>query len=105
MLLFAVSYYRNCYRRGYRIDIWHSQLFLSCVLPNMIMLPFSKSELNAPVVGHDFAAVVAALPGIFLISLVVTSPYWLEVLRGAFILASECTNWQSSYWMLFPNVL
>ncbi len=41
--LFAISYYLNCYRRGYRIDIWHSQLFLICVLPNMIMLPFAKS--------------------------------------------------------------
>ena len=66
---FVVSYYFTCYRRGYRIDIWHSQLFLVCVLPNMIMLPFSKSELNAPVLGNDFAAVVAVLPNIFLITL------------------------------------
>ena len=80
MLLFAISYYRNCYRRGYRIDIWHSQLFLFCVLPNMIMLPFSKSELNAPVVGHDFAAVVAVLPDIFLITLV----GYFSILAGGF---------------------
>jgi oligosaccharide repeat unit polymerase len=66
---FVVSYYFNCYRKGYRIDIWHSQMFLSIVLPNMFMLPFSRSELNFPVLRGDFAAVVAILPSVFLISL------------------------------------
>src|SRR5260370_6509654 len=80
MLLFAISYYRNCYGRGYRIDCWHSRLFFCCVLPNMIMLPFSKSELNAPVVGHDFVAVVAVLPDIFLITLV----GYFSILAGGF---------------------
>jgi len=67
--LFAVSYYRNCYRQGYRIDFWHSQLFLAFVLPNMLMLPFAKSELNLIVVGKDIKAVIAAVPVVFLISL------------------------------------
>jgi oligosaccharide repeat unit polymerase len=67
--IFLSSYYRNCYRRGYRIDIWHSQLFLVCVMPNMIMLPFSRSDLNAPILGRDFQAVVAALPDVFLVTL------------------------------------
>ena len=66
---FVVSYYFNCYRRGYRIDIWHVQLFLMCVFPNMLLLPFSKGELNYPVLGSDFPAVVASLPTVFLISL------------------------------------
>ncbi len=78
--LFAISYYLNCYRRGYRIDIWHSQLFLICVLPNMIMLPFAKSELNVPVLGHDLAAVVAVLPSIFLITLL----GYFAILAGGF---------------------
>ena len=81
ILLFAISYYLNCYRRGYRIDIWHTQLFLVCVLPNMIMLPFSKSELNAPVVGHDFAAIVVALPNVFLTSLA----GYFAILAGGFV--------------------
>jgi oligosaccharide repeat unit polymerase len=68
--LFAVSYYRNCYRRGYRIDIWYSQLFLFCVLPNFLMLPFARSELNGIVLGNNLAAVIAVLPTVFLISLV-----------------------------------
>jgi oligosaccharide repeat unit polymerase len=67
--LFLISYYRNCYRRGYRIDFWHLGLFLSCVLPNMLMLPFARSELNAIVLGQDFPAVVTVLPDVFLIAL------------------------------------
>jgi oligosaccharide repeat unit polymerase len=68
--LFAISYYWNCYRHGYRIDIWHTQLFFICVMPNMIMLPFSKNELNFPIVGQDFLGIVAGLPKIFLVTLV-----------------------------------
>jgi oligosaccharide repeat unit polymerase len=66
---FAISYYLTCYRQGYRIDIWHSQLFLGCVMPNMIMLPFSRSDLNVFIVGRDLTVVVAALPNVFLIAL------------------------------------
>ncbi len=66
---FAISYYLTCYRKGFRIDIWHSQLFLGCVMPNMIMLPFSRSELNILILGRDFTAVVAALPSVFLVTL------------------------------------
>lgn len=68
--LFAISYYRKCYRKGYRIDFWHAELFLLCVFPNMIMLPFAASELNIIVVGKDLDAVVEALPTVFLITLV-----------------------------------
>jgi len=77
---FAISYYLTCYRKGYRIDIWHSQLFLSMVLSNMIMLPFCRSVLNIPVLGRDFEAVVAVLPNIFLISLL----GYFAVLAGGF---------------------
>ncbi len=66
---FVISYYLRCYRRGYRIDIWHSQLFLTCVLPDMLMLPFARSEMNGLVLGSDLAAVTAALPIVFLITL------------------------------------
>lgn len=69
IFLFAVSYYRNCYRKGYRIDFWHGNLFLTCVFPNMFMLPFAKSELNGLVVGKDLDAIVAALPTVFLVTL------------------------------------
>lgn len=70
LTLFAFSYYFKCYRKGYRIDFWYAQLFLLCVFPNMIMLPFARSELNVIVLGKDLNAVVAVLPIVFLITVV-----------------------------------
>src|SRR6266702_847211 len=69
IFLFAISYYRNCYRRGYRIDFWHVQLFLMCVLPNFVLLPFARSELNGLILGQDFTAVITVLPNVFLLTL------------------------------------
>jgi len=69
IFLFAISYYRNCYRRGYRIDFWHVQLFLMCVLPNFVLLPFARSELNGLVLGADLTAVINVLPNVFLLTL------------------------------------
>ena len=68
-LLFAVSYYRHCYRRGYRIDFWHSQLFLFFVFPNMVMLPFARNELNALIVGRDLGGIVDVTPTVFAIDM------------------------------------
>jgi oligosaccharide repeat unit polymerase len=76
---FAISYYRKCYRRGYRIDFWYAQLFLLCVFPNMLMLPFAKSELNVLVLGRDLNAVTAVLPLVFLITIL----GYLAVLAGS----------------------
>lgn len=67
---FALSYYRNCYRKGYRIDIWHTQLFVSCVFTNMFMLPLAKNELNVITVGKDMGGIIQVLPTVFLITLV-----------------------------------
>jgi hypothetical protein len=78
LLLFAISYYRNCYSKGYRIDIWHTQIVLFCVLPNMFMLPFAGGTLNALIVGPDFQAMAAALPKVFLI----TTVGFLSILAG-----------------------
>jgi oligosaccharide repeat unit polymerase len=66
---FASSYYFNCYRKGYRIDIWHSQLFLVCIVPNLLMLPFAWGDENIIVVGRDWGVVAAAIPAVFLITL------------------------------------
>src|ERR1700761_8965628 len=70
ILLFVISYWRKCYRRGYKIDFWHVNLFLGCVFPNLIMLPIARSELNGIVLGQDLQAVQAVLPYVFLITLV-----------------------------------
>jgi oligosaccharide repeat unit polymerase len=66
---FGWSYYRTCYRRGYRIDIWHLQLILSCILPNFLMLPAAASPLNELALGQDYASVMSVLPTVFLITL------------------------------------
>lgn len=67
---FFVSYYRRCYRKGYRIDFWHASLFISCVLPNMLLLPFARSELNGIVLGPALWPVIEVVPTVFLITLV-----------------------------------
>lgn len=81
LALFAISYYRNCYRKGYRIDIWHAQLFLGCVFPNLLMLPFARSELNVIILGNDFSGVVAAVPEVFLITVL----GYFSMLAGGFL--------------------
>lgn len=47
---FIWSYYRTCYRRGYRIDVWHASLF-QLLLVTSIMLPFNRSQLNVIALG------------------------------------------------------
>ncbi len=66
ILYFCRSYYKNCYRLGYRIDLWYGFVGLSCVFPCMAMLPLEQSELNALIVGRDFNDVVAAIPSVFM---------------------------------------
>jgi hypothetical protein len=70
ILTFGISYFKNCYRRGYRIDLWHAQLFFTCVFPNMLLLAFTRNEMNLVVLGDDFDAVMAVLPTVFLITIV-----------------------------------
>jgi len=70
VVLFGISYYFDCYRKGYKIDFWHAQLFFACILPNMLLLPFAKNDLNVIVLGReDLEAVVVVLPAIFMITL------------------------------------
>ena len=69
ILVFLVSYYRSCYRKGYRLDLWHAHIFLFCVLPYMLLLPFGRSELNTVIVGQDFAGIVEILPRVFLVAM------------------------------------
>lgn len=70
ILHFFWSYYRNCYRKGYRIDVWHFTL-VQMLFVTSIMLPFNRSRLNvisfsAPVLTHalpyvDQAFLISAL--------------------------------------------
>lgn len=70
IVLFFASYYLHCYRRGYKIDIWYTQLFLGCVLVDQVMLPFAGSDLNVISIGALVTAVQDHLADAFLISLV-----------------------------------
>ena len=72
---FVVSYFR-AYRKGYRIDFWNTQLFVWCVFPNLIMLPFAKSDLNVIVLGSDLPGVVSVLPTVFVITLIGYAALW-----------------------------
>ncbi len=44
-LQFLWSYYWNCYRKGYTMDVWHLSL-LNMAFIIHFMLPFSRSDLN-----------------------------------------------------------
>ena len=44
------SYYWNCYRKGYSMDIWHFSLLFNLFVIH-IMLPFSRSDLNVFALG------------------------------------------------------
>jgi hypothetical protein len=78
-IFFLVTYYRNCYRKGYRIDIWNFQVLLYCVIPSMVMLPFAKDDLNAIIVGQDLPRIIGAMPKVFL----VVSTGFLSLYLGA----------------------
>ena len=68
-LFFLATYYRNCYRHGYRIDFWNSQIFLYCAIPIMAMLPFERDDLNAVIVGQDLPKIIEAMPTAFIVAI------------------------------------
>ena len=53
ILHFFWSYYRNCYSKGYSMDVWHFSLAMS-VFTIHVMLPFSRSDLNIFALGPAF---------------------------------------------------
>jgi len=67
-LFYLVTYYFNCYRHGYRIDFWNSQLLLYCGIPIMAMLPFERDDLNAIIVGGDLPKIIEVMPTAFLVA-------------------------------------
>ncbi len=49
---FCWSYYWNCYRKGYTMDVWHYSLLFNLFIIH-IMLPFSRSDLNVFALGGN----------------------------------------------------
>ena len=50
ILQFFWSYYRTCYRKGYKVDFWHFWLF-QMMFTIHAMLPFARSPLNIYALG------------------------------------------------------
>jgi oligosaccharide repeat unit polymerase len=61
------SYYRNCYRKGYTMDLWHFTLLFNLFIIH-IMLPFSRSDLNVFALGGNVRRMQAYVTQAYLIS-------------------------------------
>ncbi len=53
VLHFLWSYYWNCLRKGYRLDLWHVSLLMNLFVIH-VMLPFDRSDLNLLAFGPIF---------------------------------------------------
>lgn len=80
ILHFVWSYYRNCYRKGFRIDIWHTSL-LQMLLITSIMLPFNRSPLN--IISFPPSILKHALPYVDEAFLISALGYGCTVLGGS----------------------
>lgn len=80
ILHFVWSYYRNCYRKGFRIDIWHTSL-LQMLLITSIMLPFNRSPLN--IISFPPSILRHALPYVDEAFLISALGYGCTVLGGS----------------------
>lgn len=80
ILHFVWSYYRNCYRKGYRVDVWHSTL-LQMLLITSIMLPFNRSPLN--IISFSPVLLSHALPYVDQAFLISALGYGCTILGGS----------------------
>lgn len=77
---FFWSYYRNCYRKGYRIDYWHLSLF-QMLFVTSVMLPFNRSPLN--VIAFGPILLKRALPWVNQAFLISALGYGSVILGGS----------------------
>ena len=66
-LHFFWSYYWNCFRKGYTVDLWHFMLLI-LVFSIHIMLPFSRSPLNVYAVGNFWPRIAPQINEAYLIT-------------------------------------
>lgn len=64
---FCWSYYWNCYRKGYTLDVWHSSLLFNVFIIH-VMLPFSRSNLNVISIPYQLKRTQAHVDEAYLIS-------------------------------------
>lgn len=67
ILHFFWSYYRNCYSKGYTMDVWHYSLIFNLFVIH-IMLPFIRSDLNVISIPFQLKRTQAHIDEAYLIS-------------------------------------
>lgn len=67
---FIFSYYFLCLKRGFKIDFWHSTIFIGYILPLFIVYPFAGSYFNENTIGEKIFYIRGKVDLAFLISLV-----------------------------------
>jgi len=65
---FFWSWFITYKRTGCKLDFWHYNVFLTCILPIFILYPFIASELNIPAVGDFYPNIITSTNVAFLIS-------------------------------------
>lgn len=75
--IFFLAYYFGCYRKGYKIDIWYTSVFMGVVLVDQIMLPFAGSDLNVISIGELVSAAQEHIADAFIISFVGYLAIWI----------------------------
>lgn len=70
LLHFFYSWHRSYTRTGWKLDVWHLSLFLSYILPCVIMYPFFSSEMNALSTGSAYVRIGQYVEEAFFISLI-----------------------------------
>jgi oligosaccharide repeat unit polymerase len=70
LIHFAFSYYTTCYRKGFKIDYWHFNIFLGFVVPFLLIYPFAGSYLNAFATGGAQYAISRLVDVAFVITII-----------------------------------
>lgn len=65
---FIHSYYKYCYKKGYKIDFWHFNIFLHFILPIHIMYPFAGSDFNIFSTGGSLILIQDFVPKAYILS-------------------------------------
>ncbi|UIR30977.1 oligosaccharide repeat unit polymerase [Priestia flexa] len=67
---FCLSYYFLCIKRGFKVDFWHLNIFISFLLPYIIIYPFSASLKNLDTIGNVFLLVRDNVDKAYIITLI-----------------------------------
>jgi oligosaccharide repeat unit polymerase len=67
---FVFSYIFLCYKRGYKIDFWHFNIFIGYLIPFIILYPFASSDFNYISIGNKIFAIQNSVNTAYLITLV-----------------------------------